>query len=940
MQFDVDGALKQGYSLGEIANEIGSKAGFNVDAARKAGYSDDEIVKTILAGPSGITAGSATPPDTSPASALQYGAHNAVAGLASTAKKLPGETAKSVGSWLDAHTPDSPAGYQPAGQGFASALKSGQYLDAAGYLPRMGVEAAPDVAGAAGAGALGAVAGSAVPVVGNVAGGVTGAALYSAARNAGQNIDSVAANNQHTEPTTGDLVQGLATTAPQVALDAIGVGRFPGVTPALRSIKSGVGRVAADTALEASAQGARDLTGQVGTSAGTERGTTIDPYQTAAAAAGGGAARLGMAASREGAKGVGSAIGARLDGPPPSAEQVPQLQRLMGDYQAAEAGIKDTASGKPEVGEVFQALLTNQKAKLDGWQRIIKGLTDDQGNPLVSSADIAQTITPLIESATTGGHRVFDQTEGGPSTPLSRFKALPIPDEIKQNVIDLAMDADVTKAATQVKNGGGPWERFGSALGGAGTAGALLASGHPMLATGALMGNPALGRIFGAAGRVIDKTTGQHGPALYQQMLKAQDMEGTPGVSPLLRADDLQGATQQWVLDRAAALQKAQEAQAVRDSAWDQVQGQNADTQSAIANTNKAYDVLERAQAKQKLADLKNTPPADPTEPSDVELAAALQREQKLYQGDVDVQAQQKVNQQAFANARKLAQDGRLPTNGINSPTATLASLAQSAQAANRVRDLAAGSPGGETASVTGNTPDPIPVNTPIRAGTRTPTPAPGGLPPFRPDTPSDVRNTLVADGAPPSPGSTPAPAPATPGAASPQVPMALRWLQNGDVANFGRRITQDDVNAGIDLLRQRGSVSPAQAEALKAHTGGLDRSVLDAIKGSVREYLGATSGNPQGGSASPIRNPQAWEARHQDITAHVEAKARAAERMGFPDMADVIRKRGIEKSAEGKRQLKEAYLERMSKRTDPEGIIEYQQALGMLNDPVLDIGI
>ena len=44
MAFDVQGALKAGYSPAEVADFLGSKAGFNVNAARDAGYSDQELI--------------------------------------------------------------------------------------------------------------------------------------------------------------------------------------------------------------------------------------------------------------------------------------------------------------------------------------------------------------------------------------------------------------------------------------------------------------------------------------------------------------------------------------------------------------------------------------------------------------------------------------------------------------------------------------------------------------------------------------------------------------------------------------------------------------------------------------------------------------------------------------------------------------------------------
>jgi len=47
MAFDVDGALKAGYSRADIADYLASKEGFNISGARKAGYSDDEVISHL-----------------------------------------------------------------------------------------------------------------------------------------------------------------------------------------------------------------------------------------------------------------------------------------------------------------------------------------------------------------------------------------------------------------------------------------------------------------------------------------------------------------------------------------------------------------------------------------------------------------------------------------------------------------------------------------------------------------------------------------------------------------------------------------------------------------------------------------------------------------------------------------------------------------------------
>ena len=48
MAFDVEGALRAGYSLPEVADYLGQQKKFDVGAARKAGYSDSELVQHLM----------------------------------------------------------------------------------------------------------------------------------------------------------------------------------------------------------------------------------------------------------------------------------------------------------------------------------------------------------------------------------------------------------------------------------------------------------------------------------------------------------------------------------------------------------------------------------------------------------------------------------------------------------------------------------------------------------------------------------------------------------------------------------------------------------------------------------------------------------------------------------------------------------------------------
>ena len=66
MAFDVQGALKDGYSPAEIADYLASKRNFDVDSARKDGVSDDEIISHLT---SRVDAPKAAPVEEAPAPA-------------------------------------------------------------------------------------------------------------------------------------------------------------------------------------------------------------------------------------------------------------------------------------------------------------------------------------------------------------------------------------------------------------------------------------------------------------------------------------------------------------------------------------------------------------------------------------------------------------------------------------------------------------------------------------------------------------------------------------------------------------------------------------------------------------------------------------------------------------------------------------------------------
>jgi len=205
---------------------VGSRLGYDTAGARRAGLSDPQIAwdmtrptagpdTTAASSPAGTTAADATtppadttPPDTSFLSALHFGAARAAHGLGATLKELG---AVGIGQTIqDAIA--APAGYQPASVGMAHATSG---LDALGYVPRWMLEEAPDVAGAAAAGAAGTALGGPI----GTAGGVIG---YGEARHLGENLAATRVQNGGADPGFGGNVGAALLSGGEGAMEGLG----------------------------------------------------------------------------------------------------------------------------------------------------------------------------------------------------------------------------------------------------------------------------------------------------------------------------------------------------------------------------------------------------------------------------------------------------------------------------------------------------------------------------------------------------------------------------------------------------------------------------------------------------------------------------------------------------------------------------------------------
>lgn len=202
--------------------------------------------------------------------ALQFGGANLLAGLSATAKAAKFQkTADFLSAGAKSITPTD---YDPAGAHF-DVTDPKSY----GYAPRALLEGAPGVAADLAGGAVGGIAGP--------AGAAAGFGAVNAARNFGPNLE---ARMEHQAPgaeASGmDYAAAGASTAAEAALSRLGI------NPAISSVAKGAGLkamaqvpglIAKAAGAETAAGAAGDVINQVGRTAGTQDGLSVDPKEAA-----------------------------------------------------------------------------------------------------------------------------------------------------------------------------------------------------------------------------------------------------------------------------------------------------------------------------------------------------------------------------------------------------------------------------------------------------------------------------------------------------------------------------------------------------------------------------------------------------------------------------------------------------------------------------------
>lgn len=574
--------------------------------------------------------------------ALQFGGANLARGLAKTAKAAGWNKTSDVLERGAKGIEPAPGTYDPAGSRF-DVTDPSTY----GYAPRALAEGAPGMVADIAAGAAGTA----------VAGPVGGMALFgasNAARNFGGNLE---ARMEHqapgAEPSTSDYVAAGASTAAEAALSRIGL------NPALTGVAKGAGVKAVGRALaqvpkaaaaEAASGAAGDVINQVGRTAGTQDGLSVDPKEAANASALSGAAGGAIRLAR-GASDVTNAV--RFSGidEGAAARAVARMDATGIDPKNAKKAFERVEMARKtanaELNDAHQVMKPLLKSKgtdtdLDETRTLVKTtLTQLKANGEVDAENLSSLRDRL--GGTQEGSRLLDLMEERNALNQMASKGRYDP---KEGTFDGGAAANPT--VDKLLN---PKHYLGAKLlGGAGVAGV---AELPMFAQIGVLG-PALAKLAAAqagtyAGvRALDSFTGLRNPtqefsARFRGMQKAGGNEDLPSF-------------------RQEAADQAAEAQAARDQAKAERGQGKADNAEFKDNSRTIKEAVQLATATRKLresqeneaykdnsADLKQA----------VQSATATRKLREATEADVAKQAATRGKQEDAAWAQRRAQEAQ-----------------------------------------------------------------------------------------------------------------------------------------------------------------------------------------------------------------------------------------------------------------------------------------
>ena len=803
--------------------------------------------------------------DTSFTGALGQGVSNVVEGLSNTARIAGGDRA--------VRPEQSTGSYDPA---MPQVVEGVRNLDrrAIDYLPRAVVENLPDLGGAIAAGGAGAL-------VGGPIGGLVGAGLYGAARMFGDTAEQRARNDNRQSISGGDLGVAGATAAAGGALEAVGTRGLRTLLPAaLQGGRSLLRRITGRTAGEAATETGQSVTQQVGETAGTERGLTVDPAQAAAEGLVGGASRFATSAPVEA---TGAAVRAgretaataalglddnRGGTPEERLASVERVNRIRDQYAAQNVPLEDVFnSARVNIKVDIHNLL--EDARDNGWL----------GNP-EDARQSYRSLKTLFDTAVDHNKVLGESGVGDPDRAvfgLSRLDEVNAPPDVKALLRNALIDLDTLSVAARKKNLTGPLEKVGRALGiaGAATAGGL-AGGPGGAVAGALAGSiatpgggPLAVRAGGAIGRKADELFGLRQPAVVLARAKALRGLADKGIDPGNTFEDIRslqklvsdqevGTRRQLGLDtspEAMSREAVQQAQA-RSRAGVEI-GDDILKRMLPADQDRFYrwrdeqDVLAEAKAASKARSAREKMDAEAAR-KEADLADAMAKPGGFPTEDAFAAAEaEKARQLGMANNLLKGRDARLFAKAEREGLVKPNPAALDAVTASQIKaaaPLIAKLNGVEKAKAPARRRTPRKTPAP-EAPAQTPVETPPAAPPVPP-----VQEA-------PSPAGRPAqePPPAPAGGAGYEPPSWMAAAANYARQDFGVPVTVWDIQSALEDMAARGDIAADVAEAIRKPGSAAPKEVFNKLKFRAATGYGRPAGlggfdAPNDGDR-PVRN-------------------------------------------------------------------------------------
>jgi len=507
--------------MATVAIDMGDHtANVNIDGFETLSPADQQTqvddVKASMAATNSAAPAAAAPaaPATGITDDLYAGASGAAEGLgntidtAATAAGYPRVAA--AGKWLENALPADKNYVAPnLGQDIKDQVSGGGSWSQTGHdlLRSAAAGAAPTAAMLAG----GAVAG---PY------GVAGAA---GALNFGDNVTARAANNHEDKSSTDALLGGAATTAVQAGTMAAAGGLSEvGIPGDIIRAAPTLAKPLVAGGFDAAASGAGNAEGQVGQTADTDKGLSVDPYQVAGAAAQGGAARVASMAGGVAKAGVQAAsdnVMSRMQPEPASPEQAQSNIRVNSYLDDA------TAAAKQLTGTTDQLTIANT-VKRNLVNDAVARINDLQGVGVIDQGQARSAIQMFQRQALPKNNTITDQ-DGSLFNQINSWNA---PDEIIGPIKNAALDLNTLAPSSFQNQANGPFRQLGSLAARGAAIGGAIYSGSPTAMIGSVLGLHGESKVGGAVGGALDSLMGTNTPNVRLQAMKSQRMLDSLGM--------------------------------------------------------------------------------------------------------------------------------------------------------------------------------------------------------------------------------------------------------------------------------------------------------------------------------------------------------------------------------------------------------------------------